>query len=477
MSAIRQIQVDGINYDLVITEDEISATAAAQSAAEAAQSATQAAGSATTASGHASAAASSANNAEGYAQQASNAVSSVATYSQSASNSANSASSSASSASTAANNASGYSTAAETFALNAEAAAAGTRNGTAVTSGDPFYHNNAKYWRDDAATSASTALGYKNSAETAATSASGSATTASNEALDAEAVALGTRNGTPVSSSDPYYQNNAKYYKDQAQAIVGPAAPINSPAFTGTPTTPDLTSSSTDSQITNKKYVDNAISGITHPVTSVNNKTGAVTLNASDVGALPSSTTIPPGTVTSVRVQATSPVTSSTDTAQSSSLDTTIGLATAYGDTQNPYGSKTANYVLAAPNGSAGNPSFRALVAADIPNLDTGKLNSGTLSVARGGTGAGTFTSGAALIGAGTGAVTTRSITNITATSTALTANTNLITANTLKNIVNRTTSVAAADTNYTTYMARGTTLNSTDTNPTVNGTIAWTYE
>lgn len=48
----------------------------------------------------------------------------------------------------------------------------------------------------------------------------------------------------------------------------------------------------------------------------------------------------------------------------------TIALATAYGDTVNPYASKTANYVLAAPNGSAGVPSFRALVAADIPTLN-----------------------------------------------------------------------------------------------------------
>ena len=46
----------------------------------------------------------------------------------------------------------------------------------------------------------------------------------------------------------------------------------------------------------------------------------------------------------------------------------TIELDTAYGDTVNPYGSKTANTVLAAPNGSAGTPSFRALVAADIPS-------------------------------------------------------------------------------------------------------------
>ena len=73
------------------------------------------------------------------------------------------------------------------------------------------------------------------------------------------------------------------------------------------------------------------------------------------------------GTVTSVRVQATSPVNSSTSTAQSTTLNTTISLSDAYGDTKNPYGSKTANYVLAAPNGSAGSPSFRALVGADLP--------------------------------------------------------------------------------------------------------------
>ena len=89
------------------------------------------------------------------------------------------------------------------------------------------------------------------------------------------------------------------------------------------------------------------------------------------------------GTVTSVRVQATSPVQSSTSSAQSSSLNTTISLADAYGDTKNPYGSKTRNYVLAAPNGSAGNPSFRALVAADIPNLAASKINSGTFDAAR----------------------------------------------------------------------------------------------
>jgi hypothetical protein len=70
------------------------------------------------------------------------------------------------------------------------------------------------------------------------------------------------------------------------------------------------------------------------------------------------------GTVTSVT--GTAPVSSSGGTTPA------ISLASGYGDTQNPYAAKTANYVLAAPNGSSGAPTFRALVAADIPALPYG---------------------------------------------------------------------------------------------------------
>ena len=57
----------------------------------------------------------------------------------------------------------------------------------------------------------------------------------------------------------------------------------------------------------------------------------------------------------------------------------TTALADAYGDTKNPYGTKTANYVLAGPtSGSATAPSFRALVAADIPDLSGTYLTSYT---------------------------------------------------------------------------------------------------
>jgi hypothetical protein len=89
----------------------------------------------------------------------------------------------------------------------------------------------------------------------------------------------------------------------------------------------------------------------TDAVTSVNGYTGTVVLNATDVGAVSS-------------VSGTAPVSVATGT-----TTPVISLAASYGDTKNPYASKTANYVLASPNGSAGVPTFRALVSADIPSL------------------------------------------------------------------------------------------------------------
>ena len=74
----------------------------------------------------------------------------------------------------------------------------------------------------------------------------------------------------------------------------------------------------------------------------------------------------PPAQGTVTAVTATAPVVSSGGTAPD------ISLAAGYGDTQNPYTAKTANYVLASPNGSSGVPTFRALVAADIPALPYG---------------------------------------------------------------------------------------------------------
>ena len=81
------------------------------------------------------------------------------------------------------------------------------------------------------------------------------------------------------------------------------------------------------------------------------------------IGTYPNFTiTTPSGTVTSVT--GTAPINST------GGATPAISLAANYGDTQNPYASKTANYILAAPNGAAGVPTFRAMVAADVPTLN-----------------------------------------------------------------------------------------------------------
>ena len=98
----------------------------------------------------------------------------------------------------------------------------------------------------------------------------------------------------------------------------------------------------------------------------------------------------------------TSAVTSVTGTSPVSSSGgntPAISLASGYGDTQNPYASKTANYVLAAPNGASGVPTFRAVVAADIPTLNqntTGTASNvtGVVAAANGGTGQSSYAVG-----------------------------------------------------------------------------------
>lgn len=106
---------------------------------------------------------------------------------------------------------------------------------------------------------------------------------------------------------------------------------------------------------------------------SITNGAGSITINATNAGAVTS-------------VTGTSPVVSS------GGATPNISLASGYGDTQNPYASKTANYFLAAPNGTAGVPTFRAVVAADIPTLNqntTGTAGNvtGVVAIANGGTG------------------------------------------------------------------------------------------
>jgi len=110
----------------------------------------------------------------------------------------------------------------------------------------------------------------------------------------------------------------------------------------------------------NGSFVDLSVTG----TTSFDGSQGTAgqVLTSAGTGATPTWTTPTTGTVTSVT--GTSPI------ASSGGATPAISLSAGYGDTQNPYASKTANYVLAAPNGSAGVPTFRAIVAADIPTLN-----------------------------------------------------------------------------------------------------------
>jgi len=133
------------------------------------------------------------------------------------------------------------------------------------------------------------------------------------------------------------------------------------------------------------------------------------------------STTTGAGTLTINNTGVTSLAGTSPVNASASTGSVTVSLATAYGDTQNPYASKTNNYFLAAPNGSSGAPTFRAVVADDIPTLNqntsgTASNVTGIVAIANGGSGAstaqtamnafaGAVTSGSYLRGNGTNVV------------------------------------------------------------------------
>ena len=68
----------------------------------------------------------------------------------------------------------------------AEAWARGTKDGEPVSSSDPTYHNNSKYYSEQ-----SNALGQA-------------------QAQNSEAYALGNKGGSAVPSTDPAYHNNSK---------------------------------------------------------------------------------------------------------------------------------------------------------------------------------------------------------------------------------------------------------------------------
>ena len=106
------------------------------------------------------------------------------------------------------------------YIQEAEAWARGTKDNVPVTSSDPQYENNSKYYAEQADDSADAAATSETNAATSESHAKGSEE-------NSEAWAVGTKNGTPVPSGQPQYENSAKYWAQAAAAIVGigPATP------------------------------------------------------------------------------------------------------------------------------------------------------------------------------------------------------------------------------------------------------------
>lgn len=152
-------------------------------------------------------------------------------------------------------------------------------------------------------------------------------------------------------------------------------------------------------------YVTSAVTSVTgtEPIVSSGGNSPAISISAATTSAagsmsaadkvkldgIATGATANTGTVTSVSGTGTVSGLSLSGTVTSSG-NITLGGTLAV--TPSNFASQTANTILAAPNGTAGAPTFRALVASDIPTLNqntTGTASNvtGTVAVANGGTG------------------------------------------------------------------------------------------
>jgi len=267
--------------------------------------------------------------------------------------------------------------------------------------------------------------------------------------------------GGPITTSGSI--NVVNTAPDQVVALTGAGTTV----VTGT--YPSFTITSTDSAVGTVTSV-NASGGTTGlsftggPITTsgtltlggtlaiANGGTGAIDAPTAltNLGAYPASNpagyTSNVGTVTSV---------SGTGTVSGLSLSGTVtsaGSLTLGGTlvvTASNFASQTANTVLAAPNGVAGVPTFRAIVAADVPTLNqntTGTASNvtGIVAVINGGTGQSSYTDGQLLIGNTTGNTLTK--TTLTAgTNVSITNGSGAITINAADQFVGTVTSVAAS--------------------------------
>ena len=126
--------------------------------------------------------------------------------------------------------------------------------------------------------------------------------------------------------------------------------------------------------------------GSAHAILSVNTAGSAMEYRSLTAGA---GITITPATGSfTIASTATGTVTSVGLTVPSSIFTVSGSAVTTSGNVGFTVASQaTGNQVFASPDGASGVPGFRALLATDIPSLDAAKIGSGTLPIARGGTG------------------------------------------------------------------------------------------
>lgn len=165
---------------------------------------------------------------------------------------------------------------AKTSEQQAQAWATGQIDGTDVDSDAPQYHNNAKYYAEEAGSSA---------------------TSAAAEVENAEAWATGTRDGSPVTSEDATYHNNSKYYSEQssdsATSASGSATLATNKAILSESWAVGGTGTRTGEDTNNAKYwAEEAQQAAGGGVTSFNGRNGTVLPQSGDytpdlVGAIP----------------------------------------------------------------------------------------------------------------------------------------------------------------------------------------------
>ena len=171
---------------------------------------------------------------------------------------------------------------------------------------------------------------------------------------------------------------------------VGGTGTVNGITLTGTVTTSgNLTLGGTLSGVSLTSQVTGTLP-IANGGTNATTAAGALTSLGAYPATNPNGYTSNTGTVTSVAGTGTVSgltLTGTVTTSGSLTLGGTLSVAASN------FSSQTANTFLAAPNGSAGVPTFRTIAAADVPTLNqnttgTAANVTGTVAVANGGTGA-----------------------------------------------------------------------------------------